>query len=194
MTSRATVDDYLRRSDHLIDKDDWATQAELMQEATTSFPEETEFWVRRALALVDSDSAAAARFAGHAAELADSDPGVLMRCASLLFDLQRFEDSARYVKIVSRIAPDDFPLIPDVLHLAGRLAARKGLSETAATYLSKAFEIDPGGLGHARVWAEYLVDQGKFDEALDVIAVGMEHDPHDYSALVALRDRVRLGG
>jgi Flp pilus assembly protein TadD len=173
----------------LIKAGDWESQASLMAEAIAAFPKEPEFWLRHALAVFD-DPHAAVESAGKAAELGAGDPGLLTRCASLLFDLERDEDARSLVRQVSVLAPDGFALTSNVLHLAGKLATRKGNNEVAERYLSKAFEVDPLSNGHAIVFAEFLTSVGRTPEALGVIARGLRRGSPDREGLLDLRRRI----
>lgn len=190
MTYGSSLVEYLRRSDRLIAENDWDAEAALIREALSVFPEEAELWIRYALSVHEDAPERAACYANRAARLAMNDPGMLTRCASLLFDLERFDDARRYVKALVPRASDGFPLIPDVLHLVGKLAAQKGNDEVAEQYLAQAFEADPSTTGHALVLAEFLTSQGRDSDALHVIARGLEHGAKDRSELVVLQDRV----
>lgn len=188
---RQSISDFLAQSERLIAANDWGTQVHLMEEALSAFPEEPEFWIRHGLAVYDKDPAKAAESARRAAALAGADVGMLTRCASLLFNLGDLEESRHYVKRIVALAPEDFSLIPDVLHLAGKLADRKGNADVAETYLAKAFEVDPTGIGHARVLAEFFLAHNRHNEALDVIACGLEHDSPDRAKLLQLRSSLQ---
>lgn len=186
-----SLPNYLERSNQLMVEGDWSGQAALMKDAVLAFPQEPELRIRLALAIYDEEPERAAHHANEAAELASTDPGMLARCASLLFDLEHFDDASRYVKQLVPLAPDDFPLIPDILHLAGKLAMRKGNSDVAERYLAKAFEVDPSTAGHALVLAQFLSSQGRYDDALDILSRGLEHAPSDREALLEIRREIK---
>jgi tetratricopeptide (TPR) repeat protein len=103
------------------------------------------------------------------------DPVVLTRAASLLVAARELDEADELVRQAIDVAPADFPLAADLAHLAGYILFLHGPRDEAYEFLARAFEDDPGALGHGRVLAELYVEQGEPDRALDVIAEALEH-------------------
>ena len=163
-----------------------------MRRALAEFPDEPEFCIRYALAVIEDEPQRAIVYVQRAAKLSGADPGMLARCAAIMYDLGEYEHSRCYVKQLVPLAGDDFVLMTDVVHLIGKLAAEKGNEEVAERYLTKAFEAEPGVQGHARHLALLLMSLGRSEEALGIVTTGIKHDPADRDSLAQLQ--MELGG
>lgn len=78
-----------------------------------------------ALAVYETSPAEAVNYCRQAAARAHGDPGMLVRCASLMYDLGEFDDARTYVKEGARHVGEGVPLIADMTHLVGKLALEK---------------------------------------------------------------------
>jgi uncharacterized protein HemY len=75
-----------------------------------------------------------------------------------------------------------FVLGSDLVHLAGRLAAREGDTERAKTLLIAAVDVGPRDRGHARyakVFARFLASQGDIESAREVVREALADHPED---------------
>jgi hypothetical protein len=79
----------------------------------------------------------------------------------------------------ARLAPDAWQRAPDVVALAGSLAARRADDGTAERYLRITFEVLPDYAEHGRDLADFLLNRARPAEALEVIAKAMHLSPHD---------------
>lgn len=181
---------YLAESDRLLEAGLWDEQMSLLKEAVAACPDEPEFWYRYAVARAESDPQAAIHHTRRAVDLADDDPGLLARAADLMYDVRDYEASERYLRLAIPNVPEGFELIPDMLHLAGKLALQKGNEAVADEYLRRAFEIEPGSLGFGRILALLLTERGHHQEGLEVINRALAHDPPDADLLLELRNEV----
>lgn len=151
---------YLAEAERLAKAGRWEEERAVLSRAIAAFPKDPEPWMRYAVVWAEDDPAAAATHARQAVELAGDDPAILARAASLTFNLHDYEASERYLRRALPLVPEEFPLIPDMLHLAGRLALQKGNQPVSEEYLRHAFEIEPGSLGFGRVLAVMLAARG----------------------------------
>lgn len=181
---------YLTESDRLLEAGYWDEQMSLLKKAVADCPDEPEFWYRYAVGCAESDAEACAERARRAVDLAGDDPGLLARVAGLMYDIQNYEASEHYLRRAIPHLPEEFPLIPDMLHLAGKLALQKGNGTVATEYLWRAFEIEPGSLGFGRILAVLLTERGDHQESLNVINRALAHNPPDKDLLLGLRDEI----
>ena len=124
----------------------------------------------------------------RAAELTwDDDPETLFRVASALWWEDETKECFRALRRLTEIVDEDFIFITDMLHLAGLIAREAGNDERAEQALRAAFEEAPESRGHGRWLAGLLVDHERYDEALDVVQVALEHRPGDVD-LIGMRD------
>jgi len=130
------------------------------------------------------------KFENMVCECALAVPMILGRCATLMYDLGEYGSAEEYVRRAVPVADDDFPLLADMLHLIGKLALQKDNDEIAERYLSLAFELGPGSLGHADFLATFLMGKERYQEAAEVVNKGLlEHAP-DRDRLLKLRSRM----
>ena len=156
-----------------------AESVELLRRAVARFPDHPELLVRVAVAVARTAPAESQEYARRAVRVAPDDPAVLFRCASLMFSHGRFDESRRYAKRARAFADQDFPLLVDLIHLAGKLAAQKGNHADAEKALRIAFEEDPSGIGHGRELAEFYFRRGRLEEAAAVAEEALCHQPDD---------------
>jgi tetratricopeptide (TPR) repeat protein len=126
----------------------------------------------------------------RAAVLSQNDPAMLFRVASALQGAGAFKHAVRAAQRVYELTEKDFSnfvFAVDLQHLAGLLAREAGDHESAELALRAAFEAEPNTLNHGRWLAGLLIDQDRFDEALDVVQVALEHRPGDEN-LIEMRD------
>jgi tetratricopeptide (TPR) repeat protein len=186
--------DVLGESDGLIRRRDWKAQEALLREALKRFPAEQELCYRYAVAVSESKPTVASDYALRAVDLGGSDPVLLTKCAALMYEMGDITNAARTVQRVLGLMPDDFELVADVLHLIGKISALKGEDELAEESLRRAFDADPGAIGHARELAALLARRGDRGAALDVISRGLEHVPEDGRLLAELRHEIERTG
>lgn len=187
---RAGIAELLARSDELLRRERWDEQMDLLNASLAVFPREPEFLYRYAVGCAQSDTDASAEYTRRAVALAGDDPAMLARAADLMYDIHDYEASERYLRRALPLAPEEFPLIPDMLHLAGKLALQKGNDPVAEEYLRHAFEIEPGSMGFGLVLAVLLARRCNFQESLEVINHALAHDPPDADRLLELRNEV----
>lgn len=181
---------YLTESDRLLKAGHWPEQMSLLEKAVVACPDEPEFWYRYAVGCAESDPERCAEHARRAADLAGDDPGLLARAANLMYDIQDYEASERDRRRAIARMLEGFPLTPDMLHLAGKLALQKGNEAVAEEYLGHAFEIEPGSPGFGRILAVRLTERGDHQGGLDVINRALAHDPSDKDLLLGLRNEI----
>lgn len=181
---------FLAESDRLIRLHDWQAQEALLRKALTSFPEDQELCYRYAVAVSGKKPTVASEYARRATELAGSNPVLLTKCAALMYEVGDIDSAGQTVQRAIPLITDDFELLADLLHLIGKISAWKGEDQLAEESLTRAFEAEPGALGHARELAALLAKRGYHDAALDVISRGLEHVPGDSELLVELRREI----
>lgn len=181
---------YMSVSTDLIRKEQWDELRELMAHAVEAFPDDPEMCLRYAISLSEVSSNDAISYARRAADLSPEDPSRLTRCASLLYGLGEIEDAGRYIRAILPLIDEQFLLIADVFHLIGVLAIAKSNSTVADQYLRLAFSVEPAGRNHAYRLAHFFVTREMSEEALDVIAKGLEHGSPDRGALLELRSHI----
>jgi len=119
----------------------------------------------------------------RAKQLAPDDPLILYRTGSLLFDLGDYDAAQKCVsETEKRVRLSDFVFGADLVHLAGRLAAKQGDDDRARLLLEAAVDVGPEEIGHARfakVLAWYLVSRGEIDAARDVAGKALRDHPGD---------------
>lgn len=163
--------------------------AALLIDAIRRFPDDVELCVRTSLALLPTSPQECKRLLQRATDLAPDDPKTFTRCASQMFYLAEYDTAREYVRSAGRLAPNDFPLRAELLHLMGRLAAEKGDDSLAEQALVAAFDEAPAGAGHGRVLAEFYARRSRVPEALEVADEAVLHLPDDEN-LHATRERI----
>lgn len=161
----------------------------LLRKALSHFPDHPELLVQTAAAISRTAPDEAKGHLRRAVQLSPDEPGILFCSASLMFSLGEISESRDYAHRARARAGADFPLLVDLIHLAGKLADQKGNYEDAEKALTIAFDEEPCTLGHGRVLAEFYVRRGRLVEALDVVSRAQHHLPED-EALRELRDHV----
>ena len=158
--------------------------AALLRGALERHPRDAELRLTLALEVAESEPAESLRLLEQAAELAHDDPLTLFRVASSLRAREAHEASVRAARRVGElVGEDDFLFAPDLQHLSGLLARDEGDDERAEPLLRAAFAAEPESSGHGRWLAGLLMDQDRYDEALDVVQLTLEHRPGDKNLL-----------
>lgn len=181
---------YIVESDRLLDAGLWDEQRLLMARAVEAFPDMPEFWYRYALGSFHALDDSAADQVRVAVDLGRSDPAILTRSASLMYDLGHYDEAEQYLRSALGQVTETFPLLADMLHLIGKLAIAKGDDTVAEKYLAKAFEADPGSPGFGHFLATLLARQGNRERSLSIIDRALAHDPPDAHLLLDLRRQV----
>lgn len=185
-----TLRGYITVSHELMRDEQWDQVRDLMEEALGEYPGEPELCLRYALSLTPASRDDAVLYARRAASLSQDDPATLTRCASLLHDLGEIEDAGKCIRSALPLVDEKFPLLADLFHLVGILAIARSNDAVAEEFLRRAYDLEPGGRSYAYRFAHVLATQNMFDEALDVIARGLEHGAPDEEELLALKDSI----
>lgn len=72
---------------------------------------------------------------------------------------------------------DSFVFVADLAHLEGLLAIAEDHEELSIPFLERAFELDAAGVGIAADLALAYNRSGQVEQALNVLARGLEHRP-----------------
>ena len=185
------LEQVLERSRELARAGLHAEDLALLRDALDEYPGEPEVALRAAVAYYGEDDAEAQRLARRAATLGPEDPVVLTRAASVMLDLGRTDEALELTGRARDHADHDFPLLADLVHLAGRIALVRGEYEKAESPLRVAFENQPESFGHGQYLATLLESQGRAEEALEVVEESLRHWPDD-PQLDVQRIRLRL--
>jgi len=183
-----SVSYYLAQSAAHMRRGLWADERRLMDEAIRRFPDHPEICIRTAVANAEFDASRSAIYAKRAADLAPSDPTILVRAASLLVGLGEVEMAGPLARRASEIVDEDFVLVADLFHVIGRLGLARENDDVAERYLRLAFNADPSGAGHGEVLAGFLVQRERLEEALDIVHRALEEDPVHSEELLRLHD------
>jgi tetratricopeptide (TPR) repeat protein len=155
------VKEVAARSRELVVADRLSENAELLRDAVRRFPEEAEVHL---LAAAAERSVGAheegERLTRRAGELAWDDPHRLTWAASQLLDIGDVDEAQAWIQRVHELAPDDFEMAADLVHLVGRLAWARGREEEAEKMLRTAYELDPDTPAHGQVLEELLERTG----------------------------------
>ena len=179
----------LARSDLLAAGGNDEDRARLLSEAAERFPQHADIQLRAAACLFETSPGQAGLCVRRAAAAAPSDPNQLTRCGLMAFDLGwglgDFSAAKEYAKRVRDLGDLDFQLASSFAHLIGKLAIEAGRPDNAEEFLRLAFGEDPEMAGFGRVLAAFLAQEGRPDEALEVVTEAMRHLSDD-PGLIAL--------
>ena len=148
------------------------------------FPREPELLISlSANAVVRDEYTEAAAYARRVAESAGDDPEALFRAAWFI----RWADagsSRKYLEQVKAMlatsrSSDSFVFVADLAHLEGLLAIAEDHEELSIPFLERAFELDAAGVGIAADLALAYNRSGQVEQALNLLARGLEHRPED---------------
>ena len=173
------IAEVVARSKLLNSKRRMRESEDLMRAAIRKHPLDPEVLLQAAATFLLTAPAGTAALAHRAVQTSPDDPGVLFRAAHLLFAADEFEASSEYLARVEPLLTPEFPLLNDVIHLAGKHAFHRGAFEEAERALVTAFERDPEGNGHGEVLAKLYKQQGKPQEALEVVRRARVYRPDD---------------
>jgi tetratricopeptide (TPR) repeat protein len=81
--------------------------------------------------------------------------------------------------IAAMDSPDSFAFHSELAHLEGLLAIDEGHEDASVPFLERAFELEPGDVGIAADLALTYNKRGQVEQALNVLARGLEHRPGD---------------
>ena len=151
----------------------------LMRGAMRKYPFDPEVLLQAATTFLLAAPEGTEALAHRAVQASPDDPGVLFRAAHLLFAVEEFEASREYLTRLEPLLTPDFPLLNDVIHLAGKHAFHRGDFEEAEKALTTAFERDPEGIGHGEVLAKLYRKQGRMQEALETVQRARAFRPDD---------------
>jgi tetratricopeptide (TPR) repeat protein len=158
--------------------------------ASERFPLDVNLATRLAGALLEQDQLERAmQQLRRTVDLDPAEPWNLLNCADLANASGDLESAATFLRQAARLAPDAWERAPDVVSLAGTLAARSGDDEDAERYLRNAFDVVPQCASYGRDLAQFLLDRGRSADALDVVARAERLSPGD-DELTGLRARV----
>jgi Flp pilus assembly protein TadD len=127
-----------------------------LTEAVERFPKDPEVRLLYGTLLVMFRPEDAAWEIATAISFDTTDPYRLTRAAQMLYVLGEFDAAQDYVDWTLDAAPDDFALLPALLNVGGKLAARRGDDEMADAALRRAVEREPDNPHFAQDLEEYL--------------------------------------
>lgn len=146
-----------------------------LQEAVQRFPDDPEIRLLYAsilLAIRPSDVAAEA---AKAVELGPDDPVILVRAAHLLLGRGEVEAARAHLNRAKKRVKPGFILMSGVVNLEGRLAAVDGRDDLAEKKFRAAVASDPALPALAIDLAGFLANQGRQEEALEVLDDALTH-------------------
>ncbi len=184
------VEDILERVTDAVRRNRYDEADALLRDAVDRYPNDPEVRLRWGVAQADVDTDEAKLHLRRAAELAPADAGTQFRVASPLFRLGEVEEALACAKRARDCMDEDFPLLPNLVNLVGRIASAKGQPELAEEALRFAFEVEPELPWHAGDLARVLISRGRKSDAAAVIDIGLRHSPED-PKLLRLRDELR---
>ena len=188
MQSRSGENDVrhlMRRAQALIGQGRFDDAQRLLRGGLERYPRSPEPRLALGIELMKDEPEESRRLLEEAAELSWDDPAMLFRVASALYHADSSGGAVRAAKRVSELADETFVLAADLLHLLSLLAREAGKEKVAERLLRRAFEMEPATPDHGRLLAGLLLDQDRFDEALDVVHAALEHRPGDPELLKA---------
>jgi tetratricopeptide (TPR) repeat protein len=163
------VKEVAARSRELVAADRLSENAELLREAVRRHPDDAELHLLAGAAeRAVGSHREAERLTRRGGELAWDDPHRLTWAASQLLDAGDADEAQRWIGRVYELAPDEFELTADLVHLVGRLALARGREDDAEKALRMAFDLDPDTKAHGRLLAELLERNGRGEEAVEI--------------------------
>lgn len=160
----------------------------LLRHGVDRFPDDAHVRVRAALVVRDSDRESSLKWLREASTLGLGDPGIQFRVAQALFDLDDFAGAAAAAAAARDGLTPDFELLPELLHLAGRITLAVGGDDRSAEIaLREAFELSPEVLQHAQVLAQFYVERERWDDGRALMRDARRWHAHD-SYLVSVQE------
>lgn len=104
----------------------------------------------------------------RAAALAGDDPGMLVRCATMMVGLGGVDEIEAWVARANAAAARDFALDNELVHLNGCVHWARGEYDEAETLLRTAFFADPTSVDGYPL-AQTYVELGSHDQALAIV-------------------------
>lgn len=77
-----------------------------------------------------------------------------------MFSHGQYDEARAYAKTAAQHAPEDFGLAADLVHLAGKLADKKGNYKLAEELMGVAFKDEPGVDGHGSEFVRFYARRG----------------------------------
>ena len=190
MAANQEIDEVIEELSRLLDTGRYQDHQSLLRLSLVRFPDSGEIALRAAYAVADGAPERAKVLAQRAARLAPNDPTTLFHAASLLTELHEFKAARKIYRALSGMLTEEFPFLPDVMVLFGKLLMENGNLAEAEQKLTLVFDRDPQTRGAGNVLAELYRRQGRLDEALKVVTAAQQHHPDDPS-LVGLERQIR---
>lgn len=170
----------LHECDRLVDGGRHLEAVALMRAAVTRFPDDPEVCLRAALVVLETDPESSRLWARTAAENVPGDPGMQFRAATALFNAGDLHEAWAAATKAARVGGEDFPLLPELLHLMGRITADgNGDPAYAETAMREAFEAAPEVLDHGAYLAAFLAERGRVRSATEVVRTALVHHPEN---------------
>lgn len=119
---------------------------------------------------------------GRALELNPSSVGTRYLRARMYYETQRHAEALADLRTLLEADP----IHEDALQLAGYVAALEGLEEEALTFYSRYLELSPGNAAVRMKIAYELAQAGDPAGAMQLIQVGLDHDPDNLDLLEQL--------
>jgi tetratricopeptide (TPR) repeat protein len=181
---RLPLDEVLRRSDELVERQAYADEQQLLEEAVGWYPENAELRLRLAGALIDEQPGHARPQLVLATEPAPGEPLVLLRVADMYVSLGDGREGA--LRAARVCADEDFPFTSDLVWIGGKIALLHDELPLAEQMFDAAFDAQPRKPGFAESLADLLAAQGRDAEAREVIARALRVRPGDGGLLERL--------
>jgi len=154
----------------------------MIEELTVEYPADADVRLHygRSLALTGGRPAEAIAQIQIATTLAPEDPVILTLAASLMFDAGELAIAQGYVRRAhARVTLSRFAYGAELVNLAGRLAAAQGDRERARPLLHGASEAEPANCRYAKDFARFLLDEGGWAKAREVVTAALLEHPND---------------
>jgi Flp pilus assembly protein TadD len=168
---RATAIDQARR---LLVSGHHQEALEFLEKGVQEFPNDAEIRLLYATVLLPFRPEDVAAQVTQAAELAPSDPVILVRAGGLMLGRRHLDAARLYLKGAREHADTNFVLMPALLNHEGCLALLDQEVELAEEKLSAAVEREPTSEPFACDLARVLAVQGRYTEAIEAIDRALE--------------------
>lgn len=148
---------------------------ELLEELVERFPSDPELRLLYATILIAFRPDDVAKEAAQAAELGTNNPEVLVRAGHRLLFGGQIEAAESCANRARTLAPPDFPFMPNLLNLTGRIAALKRDDDLAEQELRSAVVCDPAHESYAQDLAVFLAERERLEDAIAVLDEALKH-------------------
>ncbi|MBJ7520002.1 MAG: tetratricopeptide repeat protein [Solirubrobacteraceae bacterium] len=165
----------IARSESLREAGQDTESLALLEEGVRCFPADPEIRIMLASNLLRLRPSEAREQIAEAIALDVNDARRVTRAAVMLFDLGELDGARQYVAHALRILPrDDAILEVELTVLGGEIASTLGEHEVAEEAFRAAVEAFPQVEHYWVTLAQFLVDQGRIDEARSAIKEGLD--------------------